>query len=1166
MWKLVFLIFVLLFIPYGFADWELVYETDFSEDPNWTTNIPGNYYWDSENKWFVIKIANKPPSWVHKSINYNGESFILKYDIYAKSIPIDTHINFGVSSNYSKSQDNRPEQFARLEFGMSGSYELGLETHRGDTRRFLYDVGKWYNLTLIYDNYSKNLTGMVFDKNNIVMNITIPGIQFNSSIKFLKSGDDRYHDGSFSEGYLDNLKFYLWSDEPLVPLPLDVALKSVVADQYRWSFGFAVNKNVTLGTGDIRVFVDEYEIEDFVLNVEEDGWRAEFDNPKIVGNLTGKVVVSVGNESAAGEKNFVYKIRHSHVTLVAEDFWDLLYASVANKTVALPGEETDGVVFGVGVDGTYRIKRNFIGEQWPGDGWVVVDRDKEKALLGAAVAVKLNYRLTNRSDVAGMKICTFNCVGGEILDTREKLETRLLKLMQSDYLALVNVDRDIGGLVPLLTKKRNAFPIAFSMGQNKNITDFSAVKDAINKTVEKLVQNPTQDYMYDPMIYIALLGMPYGVVEDPSNEIYYNVDGEFLYTDNFYADYDEDPYVDAAVGRITTPRQLGEIKQKDGIIVAEYRVPAYVDLILPGGMIEGFIVEKVLNEYGFDLKRIVEHRGGDPKKYMLKILADEFDFGNIKGTWMKLITQLSKPLSFIFWGAEAKYMFLETDLEKNIFRPKKLTKLTKTNLKKELPGEDIIFYFGIGNTTHWMLPKHGLNPYKTPIHLDEMKLEKNVFMYDEHSLSGHPDSVFSNQFLFVGSTGIVHNPFGLLVIRVFLDALTKNKPVGYAVRDMKTMVVFPGNETGPENLITGSTVTGALNKMKKEHYEKILYGDPKYVVDPAPEDLEQVDITDKQEVIFSLKPEANFTDADGWLMEYNKPVVPFYKFSLPLPKEAELENLHINDVWRNETVNITLVEPDEHFDKKAFNGTFPDQRLWMNIDRKEDGRGVLDIWVVGMQIHNSTPIATILEEINVTVDYNAPVDILSFDSQEWWDIAELKLRLKGNGWVNVSVLINGTEMSKRIYVDGFANTSFYYKGAAGVAKVYAGSVARQTYVNTRAFVGMVVNSTSKTMIKTFSETIEFTANGIRYWSPDSYLKLGAVNVFQTNDAKLVITTNATSAVYNLTTPYGRMVRKLQDGVADEEFDGFKVKEIMDRTIGKLGEKLRLIKLIWEGYG
>jgi len=63
------------------SNWRLTYSTDFSVDPEWTTNIPANYYWDStEGVYHIKNVKDGTYGYCYKAITWQGGSFKLEWD------------------------------------------------------------------------------------------------------------------------------------------------------------------------------------------------------------------------------------------------------------------------------------------------------------------------------------------------------------------------------------------------------------------------------------------------------------------------------------------------------------------------------------------------------------------------------------------------------------------------------------------------------------------------------------------------------------------------------------------------------------------------------------------------------------------------------------------------------------------------------------------------------------------------------------------------------------------------------------------------------------------------------------------------------------------------------------------------------------------------------
>ncbi len=78
---LVCVVSIFLFTSYSYASWSTLYETDFSSDPGWDTNNSSRYHWDSAAESFYTDNYTNSGDYATKTIDYNGESFRLQFDI-----------------------------------------------------------------------------------------------------------------------------------------------------------------------------------------------------------------------------------------------------------------------------------------------------------------------------------------------------------------------------------------------------------------------------------------------------------------------------------------------------------------------------------------------------------------------------------------------------------------------------------------------------------------------------------------------------------------------------------------------------------------------------------------------------------------------------------------------------------------------------------------------------------------------------------------------------------------------------------------------------------------------------------------------------------------------------------------------------------------------------
>ncbi|MBI5347182.1 MAG: hypothetical protein HZB66_01085 [Candidatus Aenigmarchaeota archaeon] len=1202
------LVLVLISVPV-YAKWKLVYETDFSSDPGWETNNPKNYYWDATTKSFFIRSRGGSGEYSTTKIPWNNESLRIEFDIKPIRVDFIANIPFGL---FDADRNQMDRSVFITYYGYDGASKhvklraWGTDIDKWRDTRYDYDYPYiWYHHDMVYfkNNNTARLTIAKRETNEHVATIyAIQLADFDVDLNNLGISIAGFDANVVAEAYLDNVKYYVW-EEYGTELFVNITGVAQTADGLNVVVDFYVEhegKGVENLTG-AEIFVDRQELVAHKPKNKGNGfYNVSFVLPKMVGNLNITLRTLYVGKTAEASAVFLHKIKHGKKVLLITDssFWNNLYASVTgypvidaeNKKQAeyFIGRYKPDNVFILGdVEGFtgYNVtNRNFLKEQLPGKGYVVVDYERKKATLGATVAALLDYRLTNSTNVSGNVLCTFNCSipGAETLETVEKLENKIIDLVnETDYLALVNTNSEIAGLAPRFCAKRGIVPIVFDYADNSlDKNSFEPVISRINQTLTKIKAGNklSADYRFDPVIYIILFGMPYGTVEDPAPELYNDLDGNVLYTDNFYGNLDDDPYQDAAVGRLASSVQAENEafwdKKKDVLIIGEYRLPKVADLVSPCGMIEGFITERVLSLFDFDVKRIVEIRGIKIDANAMAIISERYgvwDFA--KDYWFKYALDMIKPTSMLRLGSELKYSLLEYNWVETFrkMKPTRLAKISKTEVLDELPGEEIIFFFGVGNQSEWIMPKSVLNPYpdtSQKINAYDLNFKEPVFFFDEHSLSGHPDSDFVkvSNFITIGSTGIVHSAASVMPLLPFLRGITENKPVGYALKSAKNIVIFPEKNESVGNLITSSVTTGALRKMLKEHYQKILYGNPKIVIDPdSVKEEKSYRISDDLKLKITMNINStldnsliDFESPDAFLMEYNKPVVPLYRISIPLPSNSIIKDLSTEEAWVTENnITIPILEPDEHYEKEPFSGVFPEQNIWASVDCTADGRQTIDISIVPVRYHNSTEYAEILRSINISLSYDAPLDILDMDVKSMWNSAEFKIRLKANGRTNVTVKIGDEIISQEFDIRGIEDVTLFWKGRAGKhrAIVVAGdgkNIAGPKYISFElmGFVGRIKDISGpesifheiSTFESTFRLTIWKNASAMEYYETLGSLKITKNNGmikkdFITTHGRLITTINATEIEMFLTTPNGWYRKTIISGSAKEEYSG-----------------------------
>jgi len=290
------------------------------------------------------------------------------------------------------------------------------------------------------------------------------------------------------------------------------------------------------------------------------------------------------------------------------------------------------------------------------------------------------------------------------------------------------------------------------------------------------------DYLFDDTMFLGIIGVPLGVVEDPANEFFGNDDGDYIETDVFYGDSDGDGYQDLAVGRFSNAVQIANIRiwnrketsdKKNVLIAAEYRSPSYLDL-LPNGMDEGLVTDWSLRLYDFKVKRLTEQR---LTSFLIvnkdKAIDEAWTWKELEHLFVQQIFKILDVQKHVNWALTTKYILVESDWERffEVLRIGQLDKLTKEELLKYLNRHgtaydyNIFFYFGVGDTGKLLIHPDEASTISEPypeseetVYSDDLDFHEPKILFLEHTMSAHSTSNFLKKanLVLVGETGVIH--------------------------------------------------------------------------------------------------------------------------------------------------------------------------------------------------------------------------------------------------------------------------------------------------------------------------------------------------------------------------------------------------------------------------
>jgi hypothetical protein len=242
--------------------WQVVYQTDFSTDPGWTTDQPANYYWDAASQTYHIQPEHHYPGYQPSRYAYTllpeaiAGSFELQCDIKPTRDDWSIGIFFGIYDETLKS--GTPSHYIQVLFGnpdgghMWGAGVTGASGPAYQDSYMGWSFNQWYTCKLTYDAGTTMMTFDVRDRGSASSSWTctmpVPG-GLTDDLKYLGSsnggiGDNGTYPGinpwAVAEAYIDNVVLYAYGPGENKP-PTANAGDDIIAD---------ANEEVTLdGSG-----------------------------------------------------------------------------------------------------------------------------------------------------------------------------------------------------------------------------------------------------------------------------------------------------------------------------------------------------------------------------------------------------------------------------------------------------------------------------------------------------------------------------------------------------------------------------------------------------------------------------------------------------------------------------------------------------------------------------------------------------------------------------------------------------------------------------------------------------------------------------------------------------------------------------------------------------
>ena len=564
-------------------------------------------------------------------------------------------------------------------------------------------------------------------------------------------------------------------------------------------------------------------------------------------------------------------------------------------------------------------------------------------------------------------------------------------------------------------------------------------------------------------VFLTIMGsgkdVPYYVVEDPLNHYFSKIGyNNYILTDVPYGIISGD-FQNIAVGRILNVN-INNKEIRNALLISEYRHNKYLDIVnYDGGMFTSLILKKQMNKKGIDVKRIGEKRvefnnetweelkgNANTIKEIIKMI-----YQGKEVSWNAIYAYMKAVLDIV---RIASYIIMETDTSNWNFMSDDFLHI------EELSNEsfndldyDVLFVSGIGNGSYFFLPNNSIDDVEWALNLfsiytipyNMQDLEFNRFFYFDYGYSGREDrnvviNLAKQGAYGVASSDMVHDVSAILrTANFFKFALYYNQTLGSSLKD------------------SGNVEIGSMSKFsikglkKKEFYERIYFGNPKYkfilngsygndvyynrIKDSLKDGVvdyvkDKVGMNLLRKVLlykylnytnnYTLNNTLIFYDYDDVLYNFDEPIIPYKVFYFDIPQNSVLDRIEFKGEYVNYT-NVSLM----FYNSEIFNGSngfdvFPNESYWFKEEKLLDNRTRVYLNIPLMKYYNNG-VSEVLENATVFVYYSAGFKIINVSL------------INSSGYFNLEIYSN-KDTAKRGYVfsDGNLIDSFYINVSKGL--------------------------------------------------------------------------------------------------------------------------------------
>lgn len=754
------------------------------------------------------------------------------------------------------------------------------------------------------------------------------------------------------------------------------------------------------------------------------------------GNLLGNVSYKICAKGACEEKYVKISIGMKDKTaFIATDWQVVLNSGITGKPLFRNYSETAKNFLS-----KYKPEQVFIMENTPTDFSAYRFKDISamvETFFSGAILVKTKEQVLAAAPLAKLKnygILFDNQYSGTVLNLTDKSAEQINDLVIKEArlqgknintIIIANPNSESSGLAGIAAAKYDSLMIPLQFSQPNypaSVNDFyqtnlqNGVIGAINKinqTTKKLNSNfmfaNNLEYKLGKQLNLILLGnmseVPHGIVFDAGMERFGDIDGNILLTDYLYSDLNKDGKADLMTGRVVSEYQmLDGGKEKKIVTAALYR---NLEFAYSGnGLLESMSTDTAFRNAGFSAVRLIEnHTNLSYYSMSASSLADAIA-GFLKELWKTEDIVDTIGILFRIYGTYEEF------LEHNLYRLMNTMefglngatlhffpdeRLEKQRLVNEMRSADGIFYYGKGNESAWLLPDEN-NNYKIAFEFGEFPVLNLPFVYNEYNnaMRGEVKEIFEKGAAAIaGPTGVVHDAYAFAFNSKLVRSIARNFSVAQSIENAKFLT---NQEIKNLTEIISFSQTTKPQPSVKQYLQTVLYAEPEFKIDPNyTEAGANPEISYNGSFVARIKIPVNYTvlelngtslilfDAEQYLQEFYKPIIPVYTKEFLLPNGSQILGISVSYNTTNYTnVFVPILMPDVYYqqENKTQEGFYPDKNFENTSFELLDGRRSLLLTAMPLRYNNQTKQALVFEDIEFTIIYTSPLEMLDFSAKD----------------------------------------------------------------------------------------------------------------------------------------------------------------------------------------